>query len=709
MLDAGTIEFSSAALSVADSAGTVPIVLTRVGGSTGAVSVELATSDGTGVAGTNYDALSGSVSFPDTVTTEQVNLTVLPDPVANLPGWTVNLAVTNPSGGASLGTPSAAVLTITHVAAPGDLDGSFGNDGRIDVPTVTALDAFLIAPDGTTYGTSFNDSTSASSFEVEKLQPDGTLDPSFGTDGIATVNLPGSFDYSYYGEAPHTALQPDGKIVVTANYMDSNNNEILEVVRLNTDGTLDSTFGQDGIATLTQPSQFSQYLPDGVTVLSSGQIVVSLSFTGYSTTGTDEVLLADFGPDGSPSLTFGSGGLATSTLGPPNDAGPPISAPVEMPDGTIVGGDTIGGFNSGIDDTLQLALWGFNADGSIDTAFGSGGLALGPMGYYGGQISLAPNGDIVQVGSIGDGGGVVAAYGPTGTLDTSFGSGGETAFGSLYPQALAFQPNGQIIVAGQNINGNQVTYLGVARLDADGSVDTGFGQGGIVTTAGYQGGTEYPFTIASVTGDLIQVAGYDVSETGGADYSELDRYIAPTLQSTPTLVWANPSDIVYGTALGAAQFDATASVPGTFSYSPALGTILDAGNDQTLSVTFTPTDATDYTTATATADINVAQATPLITWANPAPAGITYGTPCRPHNSTRPRACPGRFPTRRRSARSSTRATTRRCQSPSRPPTRPTTRPPRTASRSTSLMRRPRSVSPTCRSPTTAFLNRRPS
>ena len=66
------------------------------------------------------------------------------------------------------------------------------------------------------------------------------------------------------------------------------------------------------------------------------------------------------------------------------------------------------------------------------------------------------------------------------------------------------------------------------------------------------------------------------------------------------------------------------SVPGTFTYTPAAGTVLGAGNDQTLSVTFTPTDTTDYTTATATATINVLQATPTITWANP--ANIVYGT-----------------------------------------------------------------------------------
>ena len=73
-------------------------------------------------------------------------------------------------------------------------------------------------------------------------------------------------------------------------------------------------------------------------------------------------------------------------------------------------------------------------------------------------------------------------------------------------------------------------------------------------------------------------------------------------KATPTITWATPADITYGTALGATQLNATASVPGTFVYTPAAGTVLNAGAAQTLSVTFTPTDAANYTTATATVD-----------------------------------------------------------------------------------------------------------
>ena len=198
MLTAGSIQFSTAAFSVTDTAGTVPIVMTRTGGDTGAVSVTLATSDGTAVAGTDYDALTGSVSFPDGMTTEKVNLTVLPDPVANLPGHTVNLSLSNPTGGAALGSPASAVLTITHVATPGDHDGSFGTNGRVILlpgpPNLNAAATpgppVLIASDGSSYGVSLFEYTSTE-VDVNKFRPDGTPDTSYGTNGLASISVPG--------------------------------------------------------------------------------------------------------------------------------------------------------------------------------------------------------------------------------------------------------------------------------------------------------------------------------------------------------------------------------------------------------------------------------------------------------------------------------------------------------------------------------------
>jgi hypothetical protein len=95
--------------------------------------------------------------------------------------------------------------------------------------------------------------------------------------------------------------------------------------------------------------------------------------------------------------------------------------------------------------------------------------------------------------------------------------------------------------------------------------------------------------------------------------------------TTPTITWSPPASIVYGTALSGTQLNATTTVPGSWAYSPAAGTVLAAGAGQTLSVTFTPTDTASYNSATATVAITVLKATPLIAWANP--ADISAGTP----------------------------------------------------------------------------------
>ena len=111
-------------------------------------------------------------------------------------------------------------------------------------------------------------------------------------------------------------------------------------------------------------------------------------------------------------------------------------------------------------------------------------------------------------------------------------------------------------------------------------------------------------------------------------------------QTAPTITWHTPAPITYGTALSSAQLNATASVPGTFSYSPAGGAVPAAGND-TLSVTFTPTDTTTYSTATATVSLTVNKGGSAITWASPAP--IVYGTALSPAQLNATSAVPGTF------------------------------------------------------------------
>jgi hypothetical protein len=111
-----------------------------------------------------------------------------------------------------------------------------------------------------------------------------------------------------------------------------------------------------------------------------------------------------------------------------------------------------------------------------------------------------------------------------------------------------------------------------------------------------------------------------------AGYTAAQAAVSLTVtKATPAITWPTPASIVYGTALGATQLNATASVPGRFVYTPAVGAMLTAGT-HTLSAVFTPTDATDYAIEQATVTLSVIKAQPTtITWSTP--VAISRGTP----------------------------------------------------------------------------------
>ena len=130
-------------------------------------------------------------------------------------------------------------------------------------------------------------------------------------------------------------------------------------------------------------------------------------------------------------------------------------------------------------------------------------------------------------------------------------------------------------------------------------------------------------TVESTAGSYTLSVTFTPTDT--ADYNTATKTVtltvAATTLTTPTITWATPAAITYGTALSATQLKATASVAGTFVYSPASGTVLKAGT-QTLTVTFTPTNTASYTTATKSVKLTVNQATPTITWTTPAPVAV---------------------------------------------------------------------------------------
>jgi hypothetical protein len=154
--------------------------------------------------------------------------------------------------------------------------------------------------------------------------------------------------------------------------------------------------------------------------------------------------------------------------------------------------------------------------------------------------------------------------------------------------------------ASDNVGVVKITYALTGATIASGTLITG---------------TSWSFSTPTLHAGTttVTVTAYDAAGNSGS--AQLTINVAIPTILVPTISWTAPSAIVFGTALSGAQLDATASVPGTFAYAPAAGEVLNAGSNQTLTVTFTPTDTVDYATAGSSQLLTVSQA-PLTITAN---------------------------------------------------------------------------------------------
>jgi sugar lactone lactonase YvrE len=235
------------------------------------------------------------------------------------------------------------------------------------------------------------------------------------------------------------------------------------------------------------------------------------------------------------------------------------------------------------------------------------------------------------------------------------GDGGAATMAELDgPHGLAFDAAGNLYVAdAANFRVRKVTFPGPAATPSIGlAAGTYVGTQSVAITDSMQGATIYyttdgstPATGSSVYSGPVTVSATETLQaiavvTGYTESAVASAIYTINQSVTPTITWPTPAAITYGTALSAAQLNASSSVAGNFVYTPAVGTVLTAGS-QTLSVTFTPTDAIDYTTATATVIILVNPAASTITWATP--AAIPYGTALSAAQLNATSSVPGSF------------------------------------------------------------------
>ena len=329
--------------------------------------------------------------------------------------------------------------------------------------------SIALQSDGKIVVTGYSHNGTNTDFLVVRYDSDGSLDATFGTGGVVTTDLGSGHDY-----AESVVVQQDGKIVVGGHSWNGSNYDAT-LVRYNSDGTLDATFDGDGIVTTNVDASDDRV---GEIILQpDGKIVtVGTSHNGSS----NEIVVMRYDTDGSLDAAFGTAGIVRTDVGANHDYGRGVAV---QSDGKIV----IAGYrDNGPDDEFVVAR--YNADGSLDTSFDGDGIATLDFGAgfdRAHSVAVQPDGRILVAGSTHNGThwvSTVVRYDADGTLDTSFdGDGIATASvgaNDAFASAITLQADGTILVAGSSSTGTSDEMM-VTRYNADGSLDTQFS---LVTT-----------------------------------------------------------------------------------------------------------------------------------------------------------------------------------------------------------------------------------
>lgn len=340
----------------------------------------------------------------------------------------------------------------------------------------------------------------------------GSLDATFGTGGFVTTSLGTTNDFIY-----DIALQTDGKIVA-AGHAGTGANTDFVVARYNTDGSLDTTFGTSGIVI---KSIATSDMANGVAIQSDDKIVAA----GYSYNGSNNYFaIIRYNTNGSLDSGFGTGGIVTNIVGTGYSK---ISSVAIQSDGKIVAAGC-----GIVSSQIVFAVARYNTDGTLDTSFGTDGVvttSFGSGSNFANGVAIQTDGKIVATGYTVNSSSymdfAVARYNTNGTLDTTFGTGGKvtTSTGSAndIPRRVIIQTDGKIIVTGYASNGSGDDFTTV-RYNANGSLDSSFGTGGIVITP-ITTNNDRAFGVAIQADGRIVVGGYAYTNVANS-YIAMARY-----------------------------------------------------------------------------------------------------------------------------------------------------------------------------------------
>ena len=380
-------------------------------------------------------------------------------------------------------------MALARYLGNGTPDAGFGNNGVIE-QTIKGFSESatvgLLQPDGKIIaaGYAFNQGgTTNDDFTLVRYNSNGSIDNTFGVNGIAMNDLGGGLDRIW-----GAALQPDGKIVVVGESASTvaPYNYSLIVARYKTNGTFDSSFGINGSIAATQPTK-ENIVGRSVAIQPDGKIVAVGVFTSG---GVNNFCAARLNANGTPDNTFGTNGIVNTLVA---QAAQSQSVAIQ-PDGKIIIAGTSNDPARG-----YFTMIRYNANGSPDNTFGTNGIVQSNVGNtsWGMAVKLQPNGKILLTGygttiidQVSTMCFLMARYNTNGSLDATFGTNGAvfTPMGSnsAYSNAIAIQADSKIILGGSS---NFFGGFGLARYMGD-SVQTG--PVSIAETANYNTLKLYP-------------------------------------------------------------------------------------------------------------------------------------------------------------------------------------------------------------------------
>ncbi len=367
------------------------------------------------------------------------------------------------------------LFTTKAFSQAGIIDSTFGINGVVSTPLSTSLLAtcrnVLALPNGQYIATGFTQSGVYTYYTAVRYNNNGSIDNAFGTNGISQTTIGTSTScYSYC-----SALQSDGKIVLGGDYYDGTGYQF-GVTRLLSNGQLDTLFGTGGSTSISAGNVPPSNYGGSIAIQSTGKIIIS----GTAISTNTDFCMARLKSDGSIDNTFGTNGVVITPIGSLTDNC--YSMAIQSDDKIVLAGDISIGttyvfacarydMNGNLDNTFGTNGIGIYPMGTTDDDYGYGiviqpdkKIVFGGTGYYNSQYNF-----------------VVLRVDSNGVLDSGFGANG-FAINSIVSgsgdsgRSLALQSDGKIVVAGRSyLIGS---CFAIIRFDSSGIIDTTFGING---------------------------------------------------------------------------------------------------------------------------------------------------------------------------------------------------------------------------------------